>query len=66
MINTDARAAAWNAWLDDLEGDTRLPQEDRDFLTAMKTKLGSGPTDPGEDSRMVYVSQKLFMLINNY
>jgi hypothetical protein len=66
MLNTDARAAAWITWLDDLEGDTRLPAGDRDFLTAMKTKLGAGPTNPGEDSKMVYITQKLFMGINNY
>ena len=66
MLNTDARAAAWIAWLDDLEGDTRLPAGDRDFLTAMKTKLGSAPTDPEDDARMVGMTQKLFLRINPY
>jgi len=63
MLNTDARASAFVTWLDDLEGDARLKKQDRDFLTAMKTKLGSEPTTRREDAMILAIHERFFSKI---
>lgn len=60
MLNTDARAAAWIVWLNDLDSDTRLNPNDKATVTAYHTALGSRPTTEKEDLEILRIHQEFF------
>lgn len=62
MKSTDDRKAAWKTWIDDVEGDKRLIELDRKFLTAYKGNLDSG-TIERDDIYATQIIRKLMTTI---